>query len=270
MLIDIVDIKHIFDLKDFFLKYVYSLKVRINPNNFVYFTEIFDNLYETFYDILYLYEEDNINWTDYKINEYIEFLNKYIDKIYNNVQKNNIQFLKELFLNDKLNLISIKDNGVLNDTNSHCSCSFYQSLNILLEDLTINLCPKFQYDDQVIGQYLYENEKITGIEPKYLGLISMNIHLKKSSTPHCETCPFVIFCKGFCCRESYKYCLNPIIPLRESCEMKRAKYAFLFIKLKDLNIMTIENLKQISEIHPFYASHILGLYDSIIGGFSND
>ena len=59
----------------------------------------------------------------------------------------------------------------------------------------------------------------------------MNIHLKKSSTPHCENCPFVIFCKGFCCKESYNYCLNPIIPLRETCEMKKVKYAFLFYKL---------------------------------------
>ena len=54
--------------------YANSLKIRINPNNFAYFIEIFDSLYDIFKDILYLYEEDNINWTEYKINEYIEFL----------------------------------------------------------------------------------------------------------------------------------------------------------------------------------------------------
>lgn len=268
MLIDIVNFEYLFEIRDLLLVYANSLKIKINPNNFVYFTKIFDSLYETFGEILYLYEEDNVNWTDYKINEYIEFLNKYIDKIYNQYN-NDIDFLKDLFLNSKLNLISLKDNGVLNDNNSHGSCPFYQSLNILLEDLTINLCPKFQYDDQIIGQYLYEEEKITEIEPKYLGLISMNIHLKRSSTPHCETCPFVIFCKGFCCKESYKYCLNPIIPLRESCDMKKAKYAFLFLKLKYLNVLTLEKLQQIQEIHPFYAAHILQLYETITGGVIN-
>lgn len=267
MLIDIVDIQNIFNIKNFFLMYANSLKIRINPNNFAYFIEIFDSLYDIFKDILYLYEEDNINWTEYKINEYIEFLDQYIDKIYSD-SNDNILFLKELFLNDKLNLISLKDNGVLNDSNSRGNCSFYQSLNILLEDLTINLCPKFQYDDQVIGQYLYEDGKITGVEPKYLGLISMNVHLKKSSTPHCETCPFVVFCKGFCCKESYKYCLNPIIPLRESCEMKRAKYAFLFLKLQHLNLLTLENLEQIG-LEPFYINYIIDLYNSITGRIIN-
>lgn len=265
MLIDIVSVEHLFKIQNFLLDYVHSLKVRINPNNFVYFTQIFDSLYTTFKPILYLYEEDNINWTDYKIDEYIEFLNTYIDKIL--LESNNeIEFLRNLFLNEKLHLISLKDNGVLNDSNSRGACPFYQSLNILLEDLTINLCPKFQYDDQIIGQYIQDDNKITKIEPKYLGLISMNIHLKKSSTPHCESCPFVVFCQGFCCKESYKYCLNPIIPLRESCEMKKAKYAFLFLKLKNLNIITTEKLAQIPEINSLYIDYIVNLYNNIVGG----
>ena len=93
----------------------------------------------------------------------------------------------------------------------------------------------------------------------------MNVHLKKSSTPHCENCPFVIFCHGFCCKESYKYCLNPIIPLLESCEMKKSKYAFLFYKLKHLNIFNRENLEKL-EISPFYLNYILLLFDNITGG----
>lgn len=269
MLIDIVDIEYLLQIKDFLLNYTSALKVRINPNNFVYFSEIFDILYENFYPILYLYEEDNINWTEYKINEYIEFLDRYIDKLYQDSGNNDIQFLREIFLKDKINLISLKDNGVLNDTNSRGSCPFYQSLNILLEDLTINLCPKFQYDDQVIGQYEYDNGKIISIEPKYLGLIAMNVHLKKSSTPHCENCPYVVFCKGFCCKESYNYCLNPIIPLRETCEMKKVKYAFLFYKLHNLNIISLEKLNNIPGLKSEYIEYIFNLYTNIIGGISN-
>ena len=73
------------------------MKIRINPNNFVYFTEVFEDLYNTFKDILYLYEEDNVNWTDYKIDEYIEFLNKYIDFMYKENQNNELLFLQSSF-----------------------------------------------------------------------------------------------------------------------------------------------------------------------------
>jgi hypothetical protein len=93
MLIDIVDVSYLYDIKDFILNNINTLKLKINPNNFVYFTEIFDDMYATFKDILYLYEEDNINWTDYKINEYIEFLNKYIDLIYT-TSEDSIDFLR--------------------------------------------------------------------------------------------------------------------------------------------------------------------------------
>lgn len=264
MLIDIVDVRYLFEIKDFILSSIDKLKIRINPNNFVYFTEVFEDLYNTFESVLYLYEEDNINWTDYKIDEYIEFLNKYIDFFYKKSNNNSQIFLEQLF-NGKIDLISLKDNGTLDNSHARCNCSFYQSLNILLEDLTINLCPKFQYDDQIIGQYVYDESGFIEIEPKYIGLISMNVHLKKSSTPHCENCPFVVFCHGFCCKESYKYCLNPIIPLRESCEMKRSKYAFLFYKLKYLGIFDKEHLEQI-EINPFYLDYILLLSNNITGG----
>jgi radical SAM protein with 4Fe4S-binding SPASM domain len=135
--------------------------------------------------------------------------------------------------------------------------------------LSINLCPKFHYDDQVIGQYTLEDNKIDKIDPKYLGLISMNIHLKKSSTPHCETCPFVVFCPGFCCKESYRFSLNPIIPLRESCEMKRTKYALLFYKLKHFGILTEENLIK-ADVSPFYKNYMMILYSNITGGNQNE
>lgn len=251
MLIDIVDVEHLFKIKDFLLNYSNKLKIKINPNNFVYFTEIFDSLYLNFKSILYLFEEDNVNWTDYKINEYVEFLDKYIDKIYAEKNNNNIEFLRELMLNENLNLIS------LNNINKQ-NCSFYQSLNVLLEDLSINLCPKFQYNNEIIGQYKCRNNKIINIETKVL----MNAYLKNLN-PHCEICAFNIICKGFCCKESYRYHSNPIIPIQESCENKKVKYAFLFFKLKELNIMTIENLKQIPDIDLTYATSILNLYNQI-------
>lgn len=90
----------------------------------------------------------------------------------------------------------------------------------------------------------------------------MNAYLKNLN-PHCEICAFNIFCKGFCCKESYRYHSNPIIPIQESCENKKVKYAFLFFKLKELNVMTMENFKQIPNIDIMYIENILNLYNQI-------
>ena len=263
-LIDIVDVKYLFEIEEFLLNYCTKLKIKINPNNLIYFIEVFKKLYQKFKTILYLYEEDNVNWTHFKINEYIDFLNSYMDLLYNEYEDKK-EFLQDIFNpHQKMDLISLSDNGVLNNNNPKGQCCFYKSLNILLEDFTINLCPKFQYDDQIIGQYYLNNDNLT-IQAKYLGLISMNIHLKKSSTPHCETCPFVIFCQGFCCKESYNLCLNPIIPIQENCALKRAKYAFIFYKLNYLNYFKENNLDSIKYLTPYYRGEILTLAQNILG-----
>ena len=248
ILIDIVDVKYLFEIKDFLLTYT-NLKIKINPNNFVYFTQVFNSLYSIFNKILYLYEEDNVNWTDYKINEYIEFLDMYIDKIYKEF-KTDADFLQALFLDEKINLISFNNQ-------SKKSCPFYNSLNILLEDLTINLCPKFQYNDQIIGIYNC-TDKIINIEPKNIE----NIDLIDKENIQCLTCSFNKICKGFCNKESYRYCLNSIEPIRESCENKKVKYAFLFFKLKNLNIINKENFDKISS--DINLDYILNLYNQII------
>lgn len=234
ILIDIVDVRYLFDIQDFLLTYANKLTVKINPNNFVYFTEVFESLDTVFKPILFLFEEDNFNWTDYKINEYIEFLDFYIDRLYNQVDKNNIKFLELLFSNNKVNLIS------LNNNNNQNKCAFYSSVNILLEDFTINPCPKFQYNDLKIEEY-------------------QNIEFSP-----CHFCAFSVFCEGFCHKESFRRSLNLDIPIKESCEMKKAKYVFLFFKLKNLNIMTIENLNKISNINSLYLNDILNLYNQII------
>lgn len=249
ILIDIVNIDFLLNIKDFLLNYTNKLKIKINPNNFAYFIEIFDQLYMNFQPILYLYEEDNVNWTDYKINEYIEFLDKYIDKIYKEYS-NDILFLEDLFVNNQLNLISLQK--------SCNKCSFFQSLNILLEDLSIILCPKFHYSNEIIGYYIVKDQKITSIEAKKL----TNIYEKDKDI--CNSCVFVNFCKGFCRKESFRHSLISSNRIKESCEMKRAKYAFLFFKLQKLNILTIENLKQISNIDLNYTQDILKIYANIV------
>lgn len=241
-------------LSSFILNNNFILKVVVNPNNFARFNQLIFDLLPIYNNNLYIYEESNYGWTDYKNKEYFEFLDNYIDYL----DKKYSNKLIENLLNNKISLFSLKDKGIL-DGSGKCTgeCSFYNSLSILLEDLSINLCPKFQFDDQVIGNYILENDHLIAA-PKHIELISMNVHLKRHSTPHCETCLLLPFCSGCCCKSSYDICLNPIIPVRQFCEMQNQKYGFLFKKLQEKNIISKEIISTLN-ISNSYKNYLYNL-----------
>lgn len=188
---------------------------------------------------------DNYNFiiqNKYNIQEYIDIDSDKWDEI--NIQ-NYLQFIKYLLLKNDFSLlytsspININDQHVIDNTYCKKNCCFQNSLNILIVDLSINLCHKFQYDDQIIGYLKPNEETILAFESKILPLIMLNTHLKRSSTPHCEICPYINICKGFCFASSYKKCFNPAIPIEESCNLKKAKFSLIFSylsKLKEFEI----------------------------------
>jgi hypothetical protein len=91
----------------------------------------------------------------------------------------------------------------------------------------------------------------------------LNTHLKRSSTPHCEKCSYIGICQGFCFTESYHKCFNPIIPIKESCDLKKAKYSLIFSYLaKDSSFKTY-----ISNIHNnIFKNYLLLILDHFNGG----
>lgn len=262
-LIDINNIDYILTPKvlNFIINNKIKLKININPNNFAYFDQVIFNLLDKLPNNLYLYEEANYGWTpDHKNKEYFTFLTKYLNYYYN-IYKDN---LLDALIENKLSLFSLKDKGILDGTGDCMGqCSFYQSLCILLEDLTLNLCPKFQFDDQIIGKMILENDTLIA-EPQLIELISMKVHLKRHSTSHCENCILLPFCNGCCCKSSYDICLNPIIPVRQFCEMQIQKFGFLFNNLYKNNLISKEKINNlnISEIYKKYLYAFIPQEDS--------
>ena len=55
---------------------------------------------------------------------------------------------------------------------------------------------------------------------------------------------------------SYLKCYNPIIPIQESCLLKKIKYNFIFNKLKNQNF-NIDNNLIISDLYKQYLHQIL-------------
>lgn len=191
-------------------------------------------------------EVDSDLWTNEAIEDYLNYLHY----LFNNLNDINDIFTTILPIN-------LRDQHVLDNTNCKKNCDFQNSLNILMVDLSINLCHKFQYDDLIIGKYVYNEENNTlNLISKNLINIIMNAHLKRSSTPHCETCIYVNICSGFCFMRSYLKCFNPIIPIQESCIFKKVKYSYIFNELKEKQFKITNDLK-LSDLYKNYLIKIL-------------
>lgn len=196
-------------------------------------------------------EIDSDLWTENCINEYIKYLTFLISNLSN---------INEIF---NTNLpIKLIDQHIIDNTNCKTNCEFQNSLSILMADLSINLCHSFQYDDQVIGYFVKDDENILTVEAKILPLAMLTTHLKRSSTPHCETCPYINLCSGFCFANSYKKCFNPAIPIKESCILKKSKYSFIFnILIKNTNFKDIIDDLKCSDI---YKEYLLSICNNLI------
>ena len=198
-------------------------------------------------------EVDSVDWTDTHINEYLDYIRFWI---------NSLENPEDLFkLNSPINII---DQHNIDNLNCKTNCSFQNSLSILLVDLSINMCHKFQYDDQVIG-YLVPNEKtVLAVESKNLPVSMLTAHLKRTSTPHCETCPFIGVCRGFCFANSYNRCFNPAIPIKESCDLKKAKFALIFKTLSQSNTF-VSYLMNSTEFSDLYKDYVCRILDALKG-----
>lgn len=252
--IDILNINYFINIKNF-VKY----KIYINPNDFTSLTQLITN-----YDLIiknqlqidkYI-EFTSDKWTEEKIIIYLQFINYLL---------NSIQDFNTLLLSTN-SLINIKDFHVIDNKNCKADCSFQQSLNIFINNLSINLCHNFQYDDQIIGKFIIKDNEIINIESKIIELIILNTHLKRSSTPHCESCNIVGLCHGFCYAQAYQKSLNPIIPIKEFCDLQKAKYTYILKFLIQNNLINENVLLDCYNknfISNIYFQYLKNLYNAL-------
>ena len=196
-------------------------------------------------------EIDSVEWTNEWINEYLGYIRFWMSSLKNP---------ECLFKSDSP--ISIVDQHNIDNINCKTNCSFQNSLSILVVNLSINMCHKFQYDDQVIGYLIPDEKEILRIEAKILPISMLTTHLKRTSTPHCESCPFIGVCKGFCFADSYNRCFNPAIPLKEGCDLKKAKFSLIFSTLSYSNIF-VSYLLNSSEFSDLYKDYICRILDAV-------
>lgn len=239
----------------------------VRPNNIKNWIKNYDwwikNLNTLAFTNIELREEKTDKWTYDLISEYILFLNYQIDYLRHNC--NNEQFLSIIFnklKNITFQNINLLENHYLDNENKNNNCNFFKNLTIDLTSMNIVPCPKVNYKDFACGQYIIKDGNIDYLKAKNIPMIIYNTHLKQSCLPHCELCKHIELCQGHCLGESYNKCYDMLVPIKEFCDLSKAKINFLIYKYNALNILTKENMAKFN-CNEYYIRTILNFVDQI-------
>lgn len=190
---------------------------------------------------IYLTEVLNDAWTQEAISSYINFLDFQVDFLSENIKN----FQEIIFLENALNFSTIQliDQEILTNKKYYQNCLFHMGITIDISTLKIPTCSKLNYPIFHIGEFsLEDNNADLKLNPLNLTLLIPKAHLKRSCTPHCEYCDYISLCKKTCYGENFKVSYNPLCPIKNSCDLTKAKYNFLIYKYNLLNLLDFKNL----------------------------
>lgn len=225
----------------------YNIIANITPNNIIYWIDNYKwwlrVLGEKALTSIILNEVSSDKWTDELISAYIPFLDFQVDVLSKIIPS----FPSFVFLGDKeinFNSIQLLSQEILINNKYYRDCEFHNNLVIDIQTFNLLLCSKINYDNFYLGHFNIKEKKWDALTPE---LSILKAHLKRSSTPHCEKCNFIELCSGFCYGASFEKNYNPLIPIRQFCNLTKAKYQFLIYKYNsmkyfDLNILDNLNL----------------------------
>lgn len=252
----------------------YKIITYVRPSNVKNWIPNYDwwieNMGESAFTHIEIREEKTEGWTYDLINEYILFLQHQIEiisKRYGNEILSQIAFDKNPAIT--FQNISILENKYLLNQKKHNECNFFKNLTIDLTTLNIVPCAKVNYEDFACGQYIIENNNIKGVKGKNIPIVIYNTHLKQSCMPHCENCKQIEFCSGHCLGESYNKCYEMLVPIREFCDLSKAKINFLIYIYDKLNLLSHEKLVELN-CNSLYIKTILELADQLRGVIYDD
>lgn len=208
-------------------------------------------------DKIHLIEDTNKNWSLEAIQNFISFIDFQVDLL-SGVLKDNFQnFIFNQLEEKKICFTNIQliNQGIMDNSKYYRDCAFHNSLSIDLSNLKLLLCGNINYKNFSIGHF-------NGIdwEPEIVELSMLTTHLKRSSTPHCEKCQFIELCPGFCYAKSFDYIYNPLIPIRQYCNLITAKYNFLIYKYITLDLF---DFSKVNNIPPYFEKYLKDLITRI-------
>ena len=209
--------------------YKEDLYVIINPNNnLIDKYKQFENIIKNYNNIyIKLITNQQVEWTDKQINEYIILLD-YIIKQQYSIHKNNLlnyvlPFKDVSYQNNPIAL-SYFDKNIDNTA----KCSLGKKLTIDCNDLSFPSCCGLQNSIFNGGKFLIKDNEIIDIIATegingYLNQKITNVFFK----PDCMSCENKYFCYKGCPAAQFKINAEPYIPVKSLCTLENSRINFL-------------------------------------------
>lgn len=186
-------------------------------------------------------EVRNNEWTDEKIQNYLTYLNTFVDYAIEKVHKTDINdFLKNACdITDECNCSRpvARNYNAMSYTRSSLNkgCSVDRMMCIRLGDLAWVPCHRTSYEKLIYGRFkVNESNKIDGIQalniPMYVAINSLTYkgHMK------CDVCPIASICMRGCYGAQMEDSKEIFYPCDTVCELFMAKWLFLQEKYRRL------------------------------------
>lgn len=210
---------------------VYSHKIELWKENFLWYQEMFEKFGVPFSEI-YLLEVRNMEWSEDQLNHYNEFLDFLLKWTWEKVGKNKDKFFNFIFVERGYNIFTnslyVKGRGT--------SCSLQTALYIRAGDLALIGCHRQSYDGYEFGKLVVENDKIVDIESGNVEFAMGIAQVDVRNAPYCESCALKEICMGSCLGASLEVTGDPFTPIPTVCELIHRKAVQIILTLTELGI----------------------------------
>ena len=180
----------------------------------------------------YYLEVRNGNWTDEKIEKFVEFV-KYIWDIKFKLNDYSIEKMATHLFNDiptadcfhhhnfyDLGTLTYQD--FTNEDELNCQMAVQFRLNIT--DLSLPICHRLTYPQFVGGRFIVQNNQIIDLNalPGFSSYLQIKM-LSPKFYPKCSLCIYRHVCSQGCLGAQYEYNGELLIPIDNVCKMKQSK-----------------------------------------------
>lgn len=193
--------------------------------------------------IPFMLEVRNDNWTEEKIDCYIQFLDHIIQHRLAFFNNDIEAFTKHLYCRKSLDdrefpdydLIKIK---LLDGFNGESmGCGEQRQISINIQNMTLIPCHRLSYKQFIGGKFLVnDNNKIYDVEPYNVSQYLNMKYFKIQTLPKCNCCDIKHFCMRGCLGSQYEYVGEPFYPIPCVCELFKRKTEFLIKTYYDLGV----------------------------------
>lgn len=210
---------------------------------------------------LFMLEVRDDDWTEDKMDYFLQFLNFVIEYEYREIHKEDLNSFARRVAKIGKFATAYYDNISLcldNDLPLRgITCALQTSLTIRCGDLAVVPCHRLSYEDYIAG-YLDINEdgKLIDVDSRNVEFYIAELCWNKETGPQCGKCIFNKFCNGPCLGSNKECTGNPFLIGESICNLHKSKILFLIQKYQAMGVFKVlekvpeaaEFLKEINKI----------------------